>query len=203
MSDYQSKLFKGISFSIESLEAESGSYKEEWIVELNLSCFSNLRRFSVGNECFSHVSNVKVIGMKLLESVVIGDDCFNGKGGSCSSEKNGSVTVPSFFLKDCPVMRELKIGSNSFGAYSICEIERMNSLEVIGIGDSDWCRYSFKYASLELRSANRGMQLSIGLPQLKSVRIGSRAFHSGPHAVFESEQCVRGMMNRLTPIDLH
>ena len=188
MSDYQSKLFKGISFSIESLEAESGSYKEEWIVELNLSCFSNLRRFSVGNECFSHVSNVKVIGMKLLESVMIGKSCFNGKEGSYgSSKENDSVTDPSFYLKDCPVMRELKIGSNSFGAYSICEIERMNSLEVIEIGDSDWCRYSFKYASLELRSANRGMQLSIGLPQLKSVRIGSRAFYSGPHAVFESE----------------
>ena len=157
MSDYQSKLFKGISFSIESLRIKNGSYKEEWIVELNLSCFSNLRRFSVGDHCFSHVSNVKVIGMKLLESVVIGDDCFNGNGGSCSSEKNGNVTVPSFFLKDCPVMRELRISCHSFINYSICEIERMNSLEVIEIGDSSWRNCNFKYASLELRSANRRM----------------------------------------------
>ena len=158
MSDYQLKLFKGISFSIESLEVESGSCMKEWIVDLNLSCFSNLRRFSVGNGSFPYVRSVKMIGMKLLESVVIGDDCFNGKGGSCSSEKNGNVLVPSFFLKDCPVMTELKIGSNSFGAYSICEIERMDSLELIEIGDSDWCKCSFKYASLELRSANPGMK---------------------------------------------
>lgn len=153
------RLFNGLSFSIESLEAESGSYKEEWIVELNLSCFSNLRRFSVGDHCFSHVSNVKVIGMKLLESVVIGNDCFNGEEGSDgSSEENGSVKGPSFYLKDCPVMRELKIGNDSFLNYSICEIERMNSLEVIEIGDSDWGKSSFEYASLELRSAIYGMK---------------------------------------------
>lgn len=159
MSDYQSKLFKGISFSIESLEVENGSYKEEWIVSLNLSCFSNLKRFSVGNGCFPHVRSVKMIGMKLLESVAIGKSCFNGKGGNHgASEKNGSVTGPSFFLKDCPVMTELKIDYESFRDYSVCEIERMNSLEVIEIGDSDWCRYSFKYASLELRSANPGMK---------------------------------------------
>lgn len=152
------RLFKGISFSIESLEVESGSCMEEWIVELNLSCFSNLRRFSVGNECFPYVRCVKMIGMKLLESVAIGDDCFNGKDGNhIVSEKNGSVTDPSFFLKDCPVMRELKIGSDSFINYSICEIERMNSLEVIEIGDSDWGKSSFACASLELRSNNHGL----------------------------------------------
>ena len=55
-------------------------------------------------------------------------------------------------------MTELKIDYESFRDYSVCEIERMNSLEVIEIGDSDWCRYSFKYASLELRSANPGMK---------------------------------------------
>lgn len=158
MSDYQSKLFKGISFSIESLKIKSGSYKEEWIVELNLSCFSNLKRFSVGNGCFPHVSNVKVIGMKLLESVAIGNSCFNGKGKNYgASEKNDSVTDPSFYLKDCPVMRELKIGYDSFSDYSICEIERMNSLEVIEIGTTECNVSDFTRASLELRSANPRM----------------------------------------------
>ena len=204
MSDYQSKLFKGMSFRIESLVIESGSYKEEWIVELNPSCFSNLRLLGVGTGCFPHVRCVKMIGMKLLESVVIGNSCFNGEEGCYgASEENSSVTVPSFFLNDCPVMRELKIGCSSFLDYSICKIERMNSLEVIEISNSDWHEYSFKYASLELRSDNPGMELSIGLPNLKSAYIGCNAFYNGSHAVFESEQYARGMMNRLTSVDFY
>ena len=49
-------------------------------------------------------------------------------------------------------MRELKIGGVSFNDYSVCEIENVNQLEVIEIGELNEESGNFCYASLELKS---------------------------------------------------
>ena len=92
----------------------------------------------VGNDCFQSVGELKLIGLKNLEKVMIGENCF--------MKKNGSFT-----LKECDALRELKIGNDSFSGYSVCEIDSLNSLEVIEIG-------GFCYASLELKSDSQRMK---------------------------------------------
>ena len=81
----------------------------------------------MGNGCFKKVSELKLIGLKKLEKVMIGEECF--------MQENGSFT-----LKECDALKELKIGNGSFDDYSVCEIDSLNSLEVIEIG-------GFRYAS--------------------------------------------------------
>ena len=81
----------------------------------------------MGNGCFKSVGELKLIGLKKLEKVMIGEKCFTQKKGG-------------FILKECDALRELKIGSGSFDDYSVCEIDSLNSLEVIEIG-------GFRYAS--------------------------------------------------------
>ena len=81
----------------------------------------------MGNECFKNVSELKVIGMKMLESVLIGKNCFTKKKG----DKESYV----LYVKNCELLRELKIGNHSFEEYSVCEIENVGSLELIEVGN--------------------------------------------------------------------
>ena len=106
-----------------------------------------LKSIEMGNECFKNVSELKLIGMKGLERVLIGQNSFtkhkNGYGGDLKRP---------FCLKDCERVRELKLGRYSFSDYAVCEIENVPSLEVIEMGELNEDSSSFFYASLELKS---------------------------------------------------
>ena len=73
---------------------------EQW-KEFDLCLFHALKLFQVGDECFESVSDVKLIGLKELERVVIGCDSFCGR--NCS-----------LYLENCERLRELEIGDSSF-----------------------------------------------------------------------------------------
>ena len=119
---------------------------ESDFVELDLKGFVNLRELNVGDECFKNVNEVKLIGLKQLESVAIGK--------SFTKHKNSWGDDPNryFYLKNCERVRELKIGCYSFYDYSVCEIENVPSLEVIEMGELNEWSNNFFYASLELKS---------------------------------------------------
>ena len=118
----------------------------------------------MGNECFKNVSELKVIGMKMLKKVLIGMNCFTKKKDE--NDKN----VYGLYVKNCELLRELKIGHNSFCDYSVCEIENVPSLEVIEIGRLDrWNgrddRGVFSHASkLELKSDCSKMRMMNRFP---------------------------------------
>ena len=115
--------------------------------ELDLSRFSQLKLLAVGEHCFSYVKEVNITGLSELESVEIGMNSF-------TKEKNSSGNDPNrhFYLKNCPKMKSLKMGRYSFSDYSVIEIENVNALEVIEMGDVNEVSYGFYYASLELKS---------------------------------------------------
>ena len=111
---------------------------------LNVSFFSNLEVFEVGDYSFAFVDEVKLIGLNRLERVIIGKHCFRR-----NLEKNPNR---HFYLKNCERLRELKIGHHSFSDYSVCEIENVDYLEVIEMGEVNEWSGIFNYASLELKS---------------------------------------------------
>ena len=121
----------------------------EWKA-FDVSLIPCLRELQVGNHCFRCVEEVRMVGMNALEKVVIGNVCFTSQEGCIVIG-----TKNSFFLKDCARLRELKIGSNSFNEYSVCEIEDLPLLEVIEVGELNEEAYNFYYASLELKSDSR------------------------------------------------
>ena len=119
---------------------------ESGLTELDLTRFSQLKRLDIGDHCFSYVDELKLIGMNELESVVIGENSF------MKNENSYGNSNRHFYLKNCPKLKSLKIGYDSFSDYSVCEIENMDALEVIEMGDLDACSYVFAYGSLELKS---------------------------------------------------
>ena len=103
--------------------------------KLNLNGLNRLRSIRIGNTNFRSRGVLNLIGLKKLESVVIGSGSFDGDSGDY------------FYLKDCPKVRELRIGRASFSGSSKCKIENVPSLEVIEIGGK-----VFRTSSLELKS---------------------------------------------------
>ena len=116
----------------------------------------SLNSIQIGDRCFTNTQELKLIGLKELESVRIGKTSFV----KCpyNPEKDGIDSNRHFYLKDCEKLRELKIGCYSFSDYSVCEIENVPSLEVIEMGklNDDGC--NFYHASLELKSCCDGMK---------------------------------------------
>ena len=127
---------------------DSNACNDESFTLLDLSLFSHLKVFEVGDYSFACVDETKLIGLAELERVVIGRYCF-AKEKSTLSKSNPSR---HFYLRDCPMVKTLEIGGGSFCDYSLCEIENDDSLKVIKIGESGEWINSFQYASLELKS---------------------------------------------------
>ena len=110
----------------------------------------------MGDYCFKETEELKLIGLKELERVVIGRCCFLKY--PYDADKDGMDPNRHFYLKNCERLRELKIGSWSFEDYSVCEIENVPSLEVIEMGELKEDSWNFCYASLELKSSDDGMK---------------------------------------------
>ena len=114
---------------------------------LDLSRFDRLKKLEVGDECFMNVRTVNITGLSALRSVEIGMNSFTKQ-----KEWYGEDPYRHFYLKNCPKLTSLKMGRYSFSDYTVIEIENVDALEVIEMGELNEKSYSFNYASLELKS---------------------------------------------------
>ena len=110
----------------------------------------------MSNCCFRETEELTLIGLNALEGVVIGEYCFCS--ASYDVDKDEMNPDRHFNLKNCEILKELRIGHHSFADYSVCEIENVPSLEVIEMGDLNEVSHNFYYASLELKSDSERMK---------------------------------------------
>ena len=121
---------------------------ESGVIGFDLSGYSRLKRLEIGSNCFINVNQLNLIGLSKLESVVIGENSFTKK-----KNYHGNDPDRHFYLKDCPKLKSLKMGRYSFSDYKVCEIENVDALEVIEMGDLNEESNNFYSASLQLSSA--------------------------------------------------
>lgn len=131
----------------ESIIVESNCFNEGEITSLNLSRFTSLKSFIVGDNSFGDVNELIIDGLPELESIKIGINSFIYYDGT-----------HMFSVKNCPKLRELKIGPGFYNWESV-EIENVPSLEVIEIGYLYYSSGNFNYAPLELKSSNHRMEM--------------------------------------------
>ena len=104
---------------------------------------------------------------------MIGKSSFRTEG--YDPDENGMNPNRHFYLKDCPKVKELRMGRKSFVDYSVCEIENLPSLEVIEIGKLNEGSVNFWFASkLELKSDSERIEMMNRLAQFEitSIRYG-------------------------------
>ena len=114
---------------------------------IDLSKYVNLKNVSIGNDCFFYQDVLNLTGLHSLERVMIGEKSFTKMKSFFGNDANRKL-----YVKNCDALKELKIGPYSFSDYSVIEIENVNSLELIEMGDMSIESYNFLYASLELKS---------------------------------------------------
>ena len=139
--------WNSLGSGITELTVPSTSLNDASLTVLDLTRFKRLKRIVIGDECFMYVEEVKLIGLSKLESVEIGKNSF-------TKYKNGFGENPNrhFYLKNCPKLKSLKMGRYSFSDYTVIEIENVDALEVIEMGELKKDSYNFYHASLELKS---------------------------------------------------
>ena len=127
-----------------------------------------MKSIEIGDDCFENTEKVKLIGLKELERVAIGDRCFTKHKNNSDSHEDPNR---HFHLKDCKRVKELKVGCNSFFEYTVCEIENVDSLEVIEMKESTGWDWSFWDASLKLKGGLCGMEIMIRLAQIENTSL--------------------------------
>ena len=78
---------------------------------------------------------------------MIGENSFTKKKNGFGKESNRR-----FYVKNCPSLRELRVGRYSFSDYVSAVIEGNDALEVIAMGELSSESFNFYSASLELKS---------------------------------------------------
>ena len=114
---------------------------------IDLSKYFNLKNVSIGNECFFYQDVLNLTGLHSLERVMIGENSFTMKKNSSGNDANRKL-----YVKNCDALKELKIGRYSFSDYRVIEIENVNSLALIEMGEVNNRSFNFLFASLELKS---------------------------------------------------
>ena len=98
----------------------------------------NLKSITIGYACFEHVREFVIDGLESLESVKIGVDCFR----IGDYERNDGICR----ITNCPNLRQLEIGNNSFEDFKSFELSNLNSIQSINFGK--WC---FRCADFSLK----------------------------------------------------
>ena len=114
-----------------------GYYDNSFTV-LNFTRFLFLKRIEIGDNCFRYVREFVIDGLKSLESVKIGIDCFRIDW----KERDDGICR----ITNCPNLRQLEIGDDSFYDFKSFELSNVNSLQSIKFGNR-----CFDYADLSLK----------------------------------------------------
>ena len=132
--------------------------------KLNLLSFVHLRQLEVGDCSFVYVKEVKMIGLKWLESVVIGEECF-------TKEENEMRKSPirHLCLKDCERLRELRIGNHSFENNFSWVIVNLPSLEEMEVGEWRKKNGNRSESALMVKSKRLIMRITTRPAQLEIV----------------------------------
>ena len=116
--------------SLKTLVIGNGLFWSVNILELNN--LTSLQILYIGNGCFGKVRVFELDGLSELESVVIGEysfriGIFERNDGSCR-------------IVNCPKLKSIQIGYDSFRDYHSFELNNLHSLQSIDMGEKSFFR---------------------------------------------------------------
>ena len=111
----------------EVLRIGDNSYSDSSVTELKLSGLARLKQIVIGDECFRSVRLLELDGLRELESLTIGNQSFQ-VGNRRQIDRVCRIV-------NCPNLKSIQIGDNSFSDYYSFELSNLPSLQVIDMGD--------------------------------------------------------------------
>ena len=93
---------------------------------IDLTGNSFLQELSIGNNSLNGVRRVTIADQKKLTSISIGNNC--------SRTEHTDDKAFIFSVSECPVLKEISIGSYSFSTFDQFKAANLPSLETVSIG---------------------------------------------------------------------
>lgn len=112
---------------VEVLSFSSRSCNDDAWKTFDLSPLSVLTELRIDDNSFQNVTDMRLVGMGRLSTVLIGENCFSNGGASSNDGE--------FVVKDCPALKRIVIQNHSFSRYATLQIKNAPSLEEIDIHD--------------------------------------------------------------------
>ena len=110
----------------EVLRIGNNSYSDSSVTELKLSGLVRLKQIVIGDECFRSVRLLELDGLRELESLTIGNKSFQ-IGNQRQIDRVCRIV-------NCPKLKSIQIGDDSFSDYHSFELNNLPSLQSIEIG---------------------------------------------------------------------
>ena len=104
------------------------------ITSFVLSNNTELKRIVIGDDCFRYVRVFELDGLIELESVEIGEKSFTYAKTS-DDIRNSKRSDGSYRIVNCPKLKSIQIGKDSFYDYHSFELNNLPSLQSIDIHD--------------------------------------------------------------------
>ena len=119
-------------------QLEIGNHCFRYYQSFELSNLNSLQSIKFGEFCFTNVREFVIDGLESLESVEIGEECFR----ISYEERNDGVCR----ITNCPNLRQLEIGDDSFEDFKSFELSNLNSIQSIKFGHN-----CFRYTDFSLK----------------------------------------------------
>ena len=117
-----------VPMSVEEFVIDDEMFNDESITSLHFSpLLVRLKRIEIGNECFEHVREFVINGLASLESIEISEHCFRKEW---KEELDDGICR----ITNCPNLRQLEIGYDSFDHFKSFELSNLNSIQSIKFG---------------------------------------------------------------------
>ena len=105
----------------------SDGFFNNGVPSVSIANNQKLKRIVIGNECFGKVRVFELNGLDELESVVVGQKSFRIGGDERSDG--------SYRIVNCPKLKSIQIGNESFTDYHSFELNNLPSLQSIDMGN--------------------------------------------------------------------
>ncbi|KAK8818102.1 hypothetical protein WA556_005923, partial [Blastocystis sp. ATCC 50177/Nand II] len=130
---------RSIDAYITRLSVGNNCCNDRSLTVIDLTGNSFLQELSIGNNSLNGVRRVTIAGQKKLTSISIGNNC--------SRTEHTDDKAFIFSVSECPVLKEISIGSYSFSTFDQFKAANLPSLETVSIGmaEEDAQEYSVSF----------------------------------------------------------
>ena len=128
----------------------------------DVSWFLNLESIEIGDDCFESVKTFQIDGLNGLKTIKIGNNSFTHQKNGGGNDKS-----KSFHILNCESLESIQIGEYSFSDYAgEFELKNLPKLQSIQIGTIEDNSYNFCYSSFVIR----GIELMLNIVMIRSSK---------------------------------
>ena len=159
---YNARTFSYINPTVTQLVIPNWTCNKSNNMNLDFSRFNLLESIEIGNDCFEYVKSFLVDGLNRLKTINIGKNSFTKPNNNRGNDKS-----KSFHILNCESLESIQIGSCSFcdfaGDFELKNLPQLQSIQIGTIGSNSYNFYSSSFVI-------RGIAMILSIVMIRSSK---------------------------------